>query len=63
MRCNKLYVTPEGMEILTQFADGFDELNLAMFDGFSFDELKQLEEFSERVNNNLEKYLKEGQTS
>lgn len=63
MRCNKLYVTPEGLDILNQFADGFDELNLAMFDGFSMDELKQLEDFSERVNNNLEKYLREGQSS
>ena len=57
MRCNKLYVTPEGQDILHQFADSFDELNNAMFEGFSEAELKQLEDFSERVNNNLEKFM------
>ena len=58
MRCNKLYVTPEGQEILQQFSGGYDELNNAMFEGISEEELKLLESISERVNNNLEKLLK-----
>ena len=58
MRCNKLYVTPEGQEILHQFADSFDEMNSAMFEGLSEDELKLLGNISERVNSNLEKYMK-----
>ena len=58
MRCNKLYVTPEGQEILQQFAGGYDELNSAMFEGISEEELKLLESISERVNSNLEKFMK-----
>lgn len=58
MRCNKLYVTPEGQEILQQFAGGYDELNSAMFEGISEEELELLESISERVNSNLEKFMK-----
>ncbi len=58
MRCNKLYVTPEGQDILQQFSGSYDELNSAMFEGISEEELKLLESISERVNSNLEKFMK-----
>lgn len=63
MRCNKLYVTPEGHEILKNFGAGFDELNMAMFEGFSTDELEILADFAKRVNDNLEKLMKEEKTA
>ena len=58
MRCNKLYVTPEGQEILQEFGEGYDELNQTMFEGFSDSELKLLADFTQRVDNNLERFLK-----
>ena len=60
MRCNKLYVTPEGMDTLVRFSEGFDKLNDALFEGFTEEELSLLADFTERANNNLEKFLKEG---
>ena len=59
MRCNKLYVTPEGEAILDKFRGVFDEMNLAMFEGFTEDELNCLADFAERVNRNMEKMLAE----
>ena len=35
MRCNKLYVTHEGEEVLDRFRVVYDEMNLAMFEGFT----------------------------
>ena len=58
MRCNKLYVTPEGAEILRKFSGDFDELNAAMFDGFTEEELKQLEDFADRIDSNLDQFAK-----
>ena len=59
MRCNKLYVTPEGEEILDKFRSVYDEMNLAMFDGFTEDELDQFAAYTERVSQNIEKMLTE----
>lgn len=59
MRCNKLYVTHEGEEVLDRFKDVYDEMNLAMFDGFTIEELEQLMSFTERVNKNVEKMISE----
>ncbi len=59
MRCNKLYVTHEGEEVLDRFKDVYDEMNLAMFDGFTVEELEQLMSFTERVNKNVEKMISE----
>ena len=42
MRCNKLYVTPEGLDNLDRFTDSFDELNQAMLSGFTEEELEVL---------------------
>ena len=61
MRCNKLYVNPEGVEVLNKFSDDFDRLNLAMFEGFSEEELDQLVNFALRVGANLEKFQKQEQ--
>ena len=59
MRCNKLYVTPEGEAILDKFRGVFDEMNLAMFEGFSEKELDQFYDLVERVSRNIEKMLAE----
>ena len=59
MRCNKLYVTNEGEEVLDRFKDVYDEMNLAMFEGFTDDELEQLQSFTDRVNKNMEKMISE----
>ena len=59
MRRNKLYVTKEGLDALVQFEGSLCELNEKIFDGFSTEELRQLEAFSERVTANLEKIMKE----
>ncbi len=61
MRCNKLYVNPEGVEVLNKFSDDFDRLNLAMFEGFSEEELDRLADYAERVGANLEKFQKQEQ--
>ena len=60
MRCNKLYVTTEGMEILDKFSGDFDELNAKMFEGFTDEELVQLENFAQRIETNLEQFMKSG---
>lgn len=59
MRRNKLYVTKEGLDALEQFEGNSCELNEKIFDGFSTEELRQLEAFSDRVTANLEKIMKE----
>lgn len=59
MRRNKLYVTKEGLDALERFDESFRELNEKIFDGFSEDELRQLESFSDRVTGNLERIMKE----
>lgn len=59
MRRNRLYVTPEGIESLDCFENRMSEYNEKIFKGFTEEELKQLENFSERVNENLEKLMKE----
>ena len=58
MRCNKLYVTPEGMEILEKFAGDFDELNARLFEGFTEEELRQMDDFAQRIDANLEQFTK-----
>ena len=55
MRCNKLYVTREGEEVLDRFADIFDDMNQSLFDGFTPAEMDQLFNFVDRVSANIEK--------
>ena len=59
MRCNKLYVTRDGEEVLDRFKDVYDEMNLEMFEGFTWKEIELLASFVERANNNMEKMLSE----
>jgi len=59
MRRNKLYVTPEGVEALDRFENSLSEINEKIFEGFSEEELQQLEQFAGRINCNLEKIMKE----
>ena len=59
MRCNKLYVTRDGEEVLDRFKDVYDEMNLEMFEGFTWEEIELLASFVERANNNMEKMLSE----
>ena len=59
MRCNKLYVTREGEDVLDRFKDVYDDMNLAMFEGFTVEELEQLMSFTERVNKKKKKMISE----
>lgn len=59
MRCNKLYVTHEGMEVMDRFQSTYDDMNLALFEGFSAEDMKKLTELTERFIGNLEKLLSE----
>lgn len=59
MRCNKLYITPEGEHVLDGFLDTFDGISAQMFEGFTDDEIRQFTALTERINNNLEKRLAE----
>ena len=60
MRCNKLYVTREGEEVLDRFQKVCDEMYLTMFDGFTVEELDQFESFVERASQNMERLASEG---
>ena len=53
MRCNRLYVTPEGGDILDRFQAAYEEMNKRMFDGLSTEELRQYREITDRINENL----------
>jgi len=60
MRCNKLYVTREGEDVLDRFQKVCDEMYLEMFDGFTAEELDQFESFVERASKNMERLASEG---
>lgn len=62
MRCNKLYVTHEGTEVMDRFQDTYDEMNMALFEGFSIEEIEKLSELTERFIGNLENLLSEDHT-
>ena len=59
MRCNKLYLTPEGEQVLDGFLETFDKISLQMFEGFTEDEIRQFAALTERINKNLERKLAE----
>ena len=61
MRCNKLYVTREGEEVLDRFQEVYDEMYKTMFDGFTEEEIDMLGSFVERAAKNLEHMISEGQ--
>ena len=60
MRCNKLYVTREGEEVLDRFQEVYDEMYKTMFDGFTEQEIEILRALSERAAKNLERMISEG---
>ena len=60
MRSNMLYVTPEGEEVLKSILGAYEELNIAMFSGFTDEEIAVLTGFAERINQNLDN-LKTGE--
>ncbi len=62
MRCNKLYVTREGEEVLDRFQEVYDEMYKTMFDGFTEEEIEILGSFVNRAASNLERMISEGQS-
>ncbi len=62
MRCNKLYVTREGEEVLDRFQEVYDEMYKTMFDGFTEEEIEMLGSFVDRAAKNLERMISEGQS-
>ena len=62
MRCNKLYVTREGEEVMDNFQKVYDEMYLTMFDGFTAEELDTLSGFVDRIINNMEQMFSEEKT-
>ncbi len=59
MRCNKLYITPEGEQVLEGFRETFDSISVGMFEDFTEDEIRQFAALMERINKNLERKLAE----
>ncbi len=60
MRCNKLYVTREGEEVLDRFQEVYDEMYKTMFDGFTEEEIEILGALADRAAGNLERMISEG---
>ncbi len=60
MRCNKLYVTREGEDVLDRFRKSYDEMYKGMFEGFTEEDLEKLESLTNRANCNLERMISEG---
>lgn len=58
MRANKLSITGKGREVLENFNRQFEQGETALFDGFSDEELEQLETFLTRMNQNCENMIK-----
>lgn len=59
MRCNKLYLTPHGKEVMEAFGTEYEKLNEDIFCGFSSDELEQFSSYIRRLQENLDKILSE----
>ncbi|MBQ2756171.1 MAG: winged helix-turn-helix transcriptional regulator [Oscillospiraceae bacterium] len=53
LRCNRLYVTEKGEEVSKASREMFNKLDEKMFEGFSDEELGQLERYLERIIANL----------
>lgn len=62
MRCNKLYVTHEGMDVMDRFDETYNAMNQDLFAGFSHEDIERLADCAERFNLNLEKLLSEDDT-
>ena len=59
MRCNKLYLTPHGKEVMESFDTEYKSLNKDIFNGFDQDELDQFSSFILRLQKNLDEILSE----
>jgi len=60
MRYHKLVITDKGREVLYDYQEYLFKIMKDMFEGFSEDELKKLDEFITRVNKNLDKVIIKG---
>lgn len=58
-RYNQICITEKGKTIVDGSIRYFQELEIQMFDGFSEEELHQLQEFGDRISRNLEQVLLE----
>lgn len=57
LRYNKLVITDKGKEVLCDHEKYLSRMMKDIFHGFNEDELKKLNEFISRVNNNLENII------
>lgn len=55
MRCKRIYITSEGKKATVQCNRILNEFNEILYKGFSKKDMKQLEEYLERILNNIEK--------
>ena len=58
-RVNQLQVTPKGKKVIEDSKLIFQEVDDAMYEGFSQEELEQLKSYYERILTNLKNRLKE----
>ena len=59
MRCNKLYLTQKGKEVMEAFEGEYVKMNEEIFNGFSEAELAQFESYLGRIGKNLDGILTE----
>ncbi|HHV47188.1 MAG TPA: MarR family transcriptional regulator [Tissierellia bacterium] len=60
MRNHKIVITDKGREVLCDYQKYLDTIMKDMFEGFSEDELKELNDFISRINKNLDKVIIKG---
>jgi len=53
LRCNKLYCTQKAEDAINKCRDIMDTFDAAAFIGFSDEELKQFESFTQRITDNI----------
>lgn len=56
-RCNKIGITEKGKKVLEMSRLGFAEIDTAMFEGFSDEEIEQFKEYVARMKDNLKKIV------
>lgn len=59
-RCNKIEITDKGREILEESKHGFNEIDTAMFAGFTDSEVEDFKAYLERMKDNLKKIAPQG---
>lgn len=53
LRCNKLYCTEKAKDAILKSREIMDEFDINAFSGFSDEELKQFENFAQRITDNI----------